>query len=399
MFTSLHSETPFPVRRNPADRSRPGESRPGMGPAGKHWIAVFLLVVSPARADQDRWQVGLSGTGVFQRGAFSEAEHPDGRPIGDTSRGSVAADLDVTFRTSDATRIYAAASYAEGNGLDGAGGVSLRVNADDLEDDVKNINGRSRDYLLEANFVGSLDVTDRTRLTATAGIIDSTRYIDTNRVANDEIRQFMNGAFVNKLFLPSYDPGLALVLEGRGWSANGVWMRTRAQDSSGAYQNFDFFAIDVGTRYRVGRSKGRVRLVLQSTSASFGPDHSAVHGVGLSMDHDLSQDFRVFARLGLNSDEPEALVHKSLFSGGLEISGQALGLPALTTGLAYAYLRGVADSPDSVRFTRAWEGYARWNPLDQLGISLDIQWIEDNLRDTSRDPRLWAVGLRIHYAM
>ncbi|KPK58825.1 MAG: hypothetical protein AMJ59_13705 [Gammaproteobacteria bacterium SG8_31] len=359
-------------------------------------IAALPLFAWSAAAESDRWTFGVSGTGVYQAGAFDDTAGATGQNIGDTSRGSLAIDLDGTLRTSDHGRLHAAASFAEGNGLDGTGGVSVRVNADDLEDDLQDINGRGRDYLREAWYGHGFDLGGRRHLDVTGGIIDATRYIDTNRVANDENRQFMNEVFVNRCFLPSYDPGIAVSLMGQEWTAHGVWMNTRAESATGGYQGFDFFAVDLETRYRLSGDEGNLRWILLTTSDSFGTDKSAVHGGGISADQEFGDYVLAFARMGIFSDEPSVLVHKALYSGGLQLSGGAFGHPRWVVGVGYAFLDGVGDSPGDVLDTRVWEGYARWNPRRRFGLSLDVQHVSDSVRQDA-DPELWAIGVRLFY--
>jgi hypothetical protein len=363
------------------------------------WIIVFSMQLPPlAQAEPERWSFNAGATGVLQQGFFDDAVNDVGGSIGDTGRGSFALDLNARFNTSSRTRIFAAASFAQGDGLNGAGGVSLRTNADDLEDDVKNVNGRSRNYLLEANFAGRKDFTDSLSLEITGGLIDATRYVDANRLANNEISQFMNETFVNRIFLPSYDPGIAISLKGDRWTLNGVWMSTRTNQSNGSYQNFDFFAVDAGTGYRIAGTSGTFRISLATTSESFGEDHAAVHGASISVDHELTRDLGLFARVAILSDEPAVLVHKSLFSGGAALAGDLFGLPRWTAGLAYAYLEGVDDEPGAVQDTSAWEAYARWDATDRFALSTDLQRVGDRRRG-DKNPRLWAIGLRFHYAL
>ena len=91
-------------------------------------------------------------------------------------------------------------SAAAGNGLNGVNPFSLAPYADDLEDDLKDINGRNRDYLLEAWYKRTFMFSDDMKLAVTGGIIDSTGYIDDNAFANDETGQFMNDIFSTALW-------------------------------------------------------------------------------------------------------------------------------------------------------------------------------------------------------
>lgn len=368
-------------------------------PCARRVFAAILLLLTPLspRAESEGFTLDVSAAGVYQHGSFDDALKPNGEQIGDTGRGSLALDVESSFRVGHGNVLFAAASVAEGDGLDGVGGVSVRVNADDLEDDLNDINGRGRDYLREAWYAFESGQSGGGNFGITAGIIDATRYIDLNRVANDETQQFMNEVFVNRFFLPSYDPGIALSARGGNWSVQGVWMNTRTQAVDGGYEGFDFFGLDIGNRYEIAAGAGNFRLILLTTSDSFGEDDSAVQGAGFSMDQEIGEHVMIFSRAGIFREEPSVLVHKSLYSGGLQISGSLFHGPEVTMGVAYAFLGGIADSPGDVRDTRVWEAYARWNPYEKLGISLDVQHIDDELRQAG-DPSLWAIGLRAYYA-
>lgn len=156
------------------------------------------------------FSAGGSATAVGQYGVYENAVSDSGGRVSDTGRGSLAIDLEVGFTNPTGGSGLISGSFAEGNGLNGAGGVSLSTNADDLESDVKGINGHDRDYLLEAWYQPRFGLSNGLDLELAGGLIDPTRYLDLNDYANDEVTQFMNEAFVNRLFIPSYDPGLRI---------------------------------------------------------------------------------------------------------------------------------------------------------------------------------------------
>ena len=83
-------------------------------------------------------------TGVYQYGDF------DAEGVDDADRGAVALDLGVNFHPSESDEFQVTLGFAAGNGLNDVNPFSLTPYAADLEDDLKDINGRNRDYLLEA---------------------------------------------------------------------------------------------------------------------------------------------------------------------------------------------------------------------------------------------------------
>src|SRR4030043_2433333 len=159
-------------------------------------IVPFLFVVlSPFLAFaydvNDKLRIEGTLTGVSQYGDFDV----DG--IDNADRGAAVLDLGMNFHPSDSDEFQITLSYADGNGLNPIFPFSLVPFADDLEDDLKDINGRNRDYLLEAWYKHTFVLSENVSLGITGGIIDSTGYIDDNNVANDECGQFMNEVFVN----------------------------------------------------------------------------------------------------------------------------------------------------------------------------------------------------------
>jgi len=360
-------------------------------------FALLVCVASPATAADDRFDFGGTATGVIQAGVFDHAVDAAGRTIGDTTRGSLAVDLHGSMAVGTSGTAFAKGSFAEGNGLDGVGGVSVRVNADDLEDDVKDINGTGRDYLLEAWYAHRFELRDSVGLELTGGIIDATRYIDKNRAANDEIHQFMNEVFVNRFFLPSYDPGVALSVTASGWTGHAVWMNARADGQDGHTYDFHFYGADVGRRYELPIGEGNLRLIGLTTSNSFVGGNSRVHGVGFSMGQSWGEHVILFARGGGFSDEEAVLVHDSLYSAGVQLSGHLSPRSEWIGGIAYAFLDGAGNAAGDVRDTRVWEAYLRWTRGGPFDASLDVQHVTDELYGDS-NPTLLAVGVRINYS-
>lgn len=269
-----------------------------------------------------------------------------------------------------------------------------------LEDDVKNINGTGRDYLLEAWYRRRLLDSGTTSVAVTGGLIDATRYLDHNRVANDEITQFMNEAFVTRFFLPSYDPGIAIQTQGGRWHVDMTWMRAQTDADRNGGVDYDFFGVDLGYVAYLPVGEGHVHLVAQTTSNDFEDRNrpgrqASVKGLNLSIDQTLGDGFAVFMRAGESSNDAAELVHDALYSAGFQVDGHRFSVPGLVVGVAYAYLDGAGSQPEDIRHTRVFETYARY-PLAQFGdISADVQWISDQVRD-AQNPQLWVIGTRLN---
>lgn len=373
----------------------------------KRWrIVLISLCLSAginAEAADDQPAMGnieATLTSVYQYGYYNDATDENVEAISDRGRGSFALDLQGEFRPGVQDTIYALASFARGNGLKNTGGVSLATNADDLEDDVENINGTDRDYLLEAWYRRQLVDSGVISVAVTGGLIDATRYLDHNRVANDEITQFMNEAFVTRFFLPSYDTGIAIQTQGEKWHMDMTWIRTQTESDKNGGVDYDFFGVDLGYIANLPIGEGHVHLVAQTTSNDFedrkkAGRHASVNGLSLSIDQTVGDGFAVFLRAGGSNNDAAELVHDALYSAGLQIEGHRISVPKLVMGVAYAYLDGAGNQRGDIRHTRVFETYARY-PLAQFGdISADVQWISDEVKDT-QNPQLWVIGTRLN---
>lgn len=355
-----------------------------------------------AAADDDPANRNIEATltSVYQYGYYDDASNDNGQSINDKGRASFALDVQGEIKPGRRDTLYALASFAQGNGLKNTGGVSVAANADDLEDDVKNINGRNRDYLLEAWYRHQLVDSRAISVAVTGGLIDTARYLDQNRVANDEITQFMNEVFVTRFFLPSYDTGIAIQTKGDNWHVDTTWMRTQTDSNRNGGVDYDFFGVDLAYFANLPFGGGHYHFVAQTTSNDFidrneAGGHASINGLSVSMDQEIGDGFAVFLRAGGSNNEATELVHDSLYSAGFQIEGHRISVPKLVVGVAYAYLDGAGKQPGDIRHTRVLESYARY-PLAQFSdISADVQWISDEVRE-EHNPQLWVIGTRLN---
>ena len=373
----------------------------------KRWHILLLLLFASAaticEATNDQSAIGeinAALTSVYQYGYYDKTIDDNDDEINDKGRGSFALDVQGEIRPSRKDSFYALASIARGNGLKNTGGVSIVPNADDLEDDVENINGRNRDYLLEAWYRRQLLDRRAISVAVTGGLIDVTRYLDDNRVANDEITQFMNEAFVTRFFLPSYDAGIAVQTTGEKWHIDMAWLHTQTDSNKNGGVDYDFFGVDFGYIVDLPIGEGHYHFLAQTTSSDFNDrkkagDQASVNGLSLSMDQTVGDGIAVFLRAGGANNNAAELVHDTLYSAGFQIAGRRISVPKLVVGVAYAYLNGAGNQPGDIRDTRVFETYARY-PLTQYGdISADVQWISDEVRD-AQNPHLWVIGTRLN---
>lgn len=359
-------------------------------------LVLFIIFTAPfsAHAYKLNEKLSIEGTltSVYQYGDF------DVKGIKDTGRGAGVLDLDINFHPTDKDEFYVLLSYATGNALNTIVPFSLVPYADDLEDDLKDINGRNRDYLLEAwykhKFIFSKDIS----LGITGGIIDATRYIDDNNFANCETTQFMNQIFVNhkNLNLPSYDIGGVAELNISNLAIRGLIINTKHEAEDEVFKNYNYYALQIGYALDTALGKGNYRVYGFTTSKSFEDwdetGNERLKGVGISADQQLSSIIGVFARLGWQ-DNAVVIDHQNAYSGGFNINGKLWGRENDEIGVGYAYLTG-ADESD-IDSTNAFETYAKFKISKFSNVSPDIQYIDDNLKH-GENRKGFIYGVRVN---
>jgi len=341
-------------------------------------ILTCLLTTLPAGAYDVNEKLTIDGTltGVYQYGAY------DVKGIGNKDGGAVVLDLGVNFHPTDTDEFQVMLSFAAGNGLNKNNPFSLIPYADDLEDDLKNINGRNRDYLLLAWYKHTFKFNEKTSLALTGGIIDATEYIDINALCNCETSQFMNQTFVNhkNVNLPSYDIGGAAELNISDFSVRGVIMNTKHEAVDGDFKDYNYYALQVGYALDTALGQGNYRVYGFTTSRSFEDwdetGDERLQGFGISADQKLSSIIGIFARMGWQSDAA-VIDHQTAYSGGIDINGKLWGRENDEMGIGYSYLVG-ADKSD-IDHTNAFETYVRFKLSKFSDISPDIQYIDDIL--------------------
>lgn len=357
-------------------------------------ISILMILLTPffafAHDMNEKLTVDGTLTGVYQY-ANTNIEG-----TGSVGRGAAVMDLGVNFHPAKTDEFQITLSYASGNGLNYLDLFSLSSYSDDLEDDLKNINGRNRDYLLEAWYKHTFEISETTSFAVTGGIIDSTCFIDDNAFANDEKTQFMNQIFVNhkNVNLPSYDLGGALELNVSNFSIRGVVMNSKFEDEEDTFRNYSYYALQIGYAIETAMGKGNYRIYGFTTNKKFTDwdetEKERLKGIGISADQQLSSIIGVFVRAGWQ-DDVAAIDHETVYSGGININGKLWGREHDEIGLGYAYLLG-ADKKD-IDSTNAFETYARFNITNFSDITFDVQYIADDLRhDDDRD--VWIYGIR-----
>jgi porin len=349
------------------------------------FISLILPVSAMAYEINEKLSIGGILAGAYQYQAVDNDE--------DKGRGAVPFQPEISFTPDEKNEFFAAFGFAAGNGLNDQTPFNLAPWAADLEDDVKDINGRNRDYLLQVWYKHTFQFSEEHTLGLTGGIIDATGYLDENAYSNDEYTQFMNEALVNgpNAFLPSYDIGGALEWEISNFSVKGVVMNVGENDEGNSYH---FYAAQFGYALDSGLGEGNYRIIVGTTSEQFlddkGEDKERLTGVTLSFDQQLGDTVGAWIRFGLQ-DDAAVIDYDALYSGGIDISGKLWGREDDNIGIGYAYLNGGNGDIDS---SQVAEVYGRFVLNDYFALTLDVQYVKDEL-DEGDDPEGFIGGLRM----
>ena len=331
---------------------------------------------------------------VGQHAELDDVFNDDGNRISDTGRSTAVIDISANFHPTEVDEFEIIYSFAEGNALNSLDAFTLAPYADDLEDDLSDINGSGRYNLLEAWYKHTFEFSEVTSLGITLGIIGSTAYIDDNEYANDEVSQFMNDIFVNNTLanLPDYDVGAAIEFQSSIWSVKAVVMESENDDRN----DYNYYAIQIVHHITTRLGVGNYRIYAFTTDNEFvdttGTDEDSLNGYGISLDQQITESIGIFARLGFQDDEVP-VDHDEMISIGISSSGSKWNRPDDVLGVGVAFLDGANDS--GINDTTALEAYYKFIFSDYFDLTLDAQWIEDDVRD-AQDPEGAIVGLRFN---
>ncbi len=333
-------------------------------------------------------------TYVAQNAQLDNVFKEDGSKQSDTTRAAVVLDIGANYRLTKRDEFQLTYSFAEGEAINGLEAFTLAPYADDLEEDLKDINNSGRYNLLEAWYKHTFEFSDVSALGATLGIIEAPAYIDGNEYANDEVSQFMNDIFVNSTLanLPVYDVGAALEIELGEWSVNAVVMDSENDDRN----DYTYYAVQISRQMSTQWGTGNYRLYAFSTDDEFidndGTGEDSLSGLGISIDQQISESVGIFARLGIQDDEVP-VDHDEMFSLGLSVAGNNWDRPNDVVAAGVAFLNGAKES--GIDDTTALEAYYSLVFSDYFDFTADIQWIEDDLRD-EKSPEGLISGVRFN---
>jgi len=333
----------------------------------------------------------LSIEGVVA-GVYQYQDLSDNSVAEDGGRGALVFQPEAMFTPTDKDILFAKFGFAEGNGLDKVSPFFLRPWAVDLEEDVRNINGRNRDYLLAAWYKHTFELPQDSTIGLTGGIIDSTDYLDQNAYMGDEYTQFMNQAFVQaaNAFLPSYDWGGAVEFEAGNLVIRGVGMAI-GENNDGIANNF--YGMMVSHWFDAKWGKAKYSIGANVTTEDFlSPDGTSKERRKIlifNYDQQFGDTFGGFMRMFRGSDEA-AVTYNTALTGGMYIKGRAWGRPKDNAAIAYGYLYGGNKDIDN---THVAEAYVRFALHTYFALTLDVQYMSDKYK-AGNDIKGFIYGLR-----
>lgn len=355
-----------------------------------------LAMCAPVQAYDvtDRFSIGGVLSGAMQCQYLQDDAGAD-----DQCNGAMPLQPEASFRPTANDEFFVKFGFAAGNGLNSNENRNrspfvLETWAADLEDDVEDINGRNRDYLLTGWYKHTFQFQDIGSLGVTFGLIDSTDYLDENAYANDEYTQFMNEVFANdsEQNLPSYDAGGVFEWKSGRWSAQAVGMNIGKNDDDNEY---NFFGAELGYTAQTVWGEGNYRVTVTGTNEQFldpaGENDESLLSAGLSFDQQVGDNWGAFLRFSWQDDDA-AVDYDALYTGGVDVSGKLWSRAEDNIGVGLAYLAGGNLDIDE---TYVFESYYRATFGDYFAMTADIQWMKDDLKGPGNEnAKGWIFSLR-----
>ena len=359
---------------------------------GVLWTSVLVVFLQAANTLGIEITDKLSIGGVLA-GAYQYQDLSDAPGFTNTGRGAVPFQPEISFRPTEKDELFAKLGFARGNALNHVLPFALRPWAAALEDDVKDINGSSRDYLLTAWYKHTFKFGEKQSLGLTGGIIDATDYLDNNVYSNDEYTQFMNEALVNgpNAFLPSYDIGGAFEWGMGDFSLDGVVMRINENADGNPY---NYYGVELHYRLESSLGKGNYRVLVDWSSADFldpaGVTKERRSAIILPFDQELGEILGAWIRFGWQDDKA-AIDFGHIYSGGIDIKGNLWGREEDNMGIGYAFLGGGNQDIDT---TQVLEGYIRFVLTKIFALTLDVQYMREKMK-AGEGPKGFIYGVRM----
>ncbi len=341
-------------------------------------ISVVLLSFVSAEAHELTEKLSLDGvlSAAVQCQSLSDSAAGD-----DTCKGAIPLQPEFTYRPGRHDRLFLKLGFAVGNGLNEVSPFNIPSWGADMEDDLENINGSGRDYVLQAWYEHVFELDRRNRLGITLGIIDASEYLDQNAFANDEYIQFMNPSLSNapNTFFPAYDPGIAAVWYIGEWAFSGVYMDVHQVNSP---EKYSFYGLQAGYRLETGLGTGNYRIAVNGDRDFIdeaGANKQKNDILLISFDQQFGNKIGAFTRMGWRLDD-EFINYRAIYSGGIDIRGITWGRMLDNIGIGLVYLEG---GDNSINNSRIAEAYYRMVVNPYLAFTADFQYMRDEYFQTA----------------
>ena len=350
-------------------------------------LGLHLMFPSLAEAVQitEKLHAHILAAASYQAVQTDDNDDPDG--------AAVPVQLAFAWKLDDKNRLYTKLGFAKGDGVNLDSPFNIDPWGADLESDVTNINGTGRDYLLTAWYRRTLLKDEEQHFDVAVGLIDGTDYLDRNILSNDEYTQFMNAMLVNapNVFIPSYNPGIALIWGKGDISTRFAYMRLH-ENEDGNEGHYAAMEVDYSVRNHLG--PGMYRVTLAHTDNSYfkvsGTGMTSRRAMVFSFDQQLARGLGVFTRFGMQDDRA-FIDYESIVSGGLQVRGIHWNRASDTVGVGIGTLQG---GNKGLKRSRVFEAYYRFAVNRYFDATLDVQYMSDKYYDTSDDVSGWVLGVR-----
>ena len=240
------------------------------------------------------------------------------------------------------------------------------------------------------------------RVQGRVGVIDLTDFFDTNEFANNEMRQFLNSAFVNA---PAFKGGVGAP------GAMAEYNRTLDRGSlRGAVVRLGYAVsrteraftsplwnteVELRTLFSGKRGSWRLGSTLGNVA-----DVGAVRGFHFNFDHWLSSRSGVFGRLSVSNSGPGSAALgpvRSSYSGGYQRRFINQDEQISAWGIAFSSSRGI-ETGIRLETERVLETYYRWQVSDALSLTPDFQFVVGS-SGRSQQATYPVLGLRVTFGL
>jgi len=375
----------------------------------KKYLILLILLSFPFSAfsaDITDW-LSVSGTATTVYQVLNNAQGD----VHNKDRASGVIDLNVSLKPTKNDEFFLRASFAKGSGFHSEGAnypFHLSPNADDLFVDLHNINGHSRDHLQEFWYAHRFSIQKDISLKLTAGIIDSSAFIDDNAYAADELGQFMNEVLVHNPLanLPSYDGGAVAEFEAGNFHIRVVGMQSKNENEEMDVRNYNWIGAQIGYKWENALGEGNYRCYGYTTNKRFEnwdtDSYKTLKGVGLSFDQQLIKEtLGAFLRAGWQ-DDSAIIDYNKMVSFGLNLNGSVWGRKNDELGVGYAYLKSPSKAEAELKRSHVFESYVKFMLFSYKAVSSDItfdyQYIQDRVHEEgTKAGHIYGVRFNVNF--